>query len=255
MIRKTVLVLILLIVIVSSVCAEYRRERGYDPYTSSFFVALHGGGFIPQDIYSIHTDMIIYNQPAWFENSATFDSSFMFGGGIGFFLTDNVGIRFDIDHVSVDAVSDFTLNVANPLNPATTIQLSTSVDGLSVNWTSFSANLIFRFKLSNSFMFTLGGGMTYWMADIYVPESYSWGLEGITPVFAAIDFEVYETNFLGFNGLLMMEYFLDRGISISFEGRYLLATDEVTVDDLISTDPVEVTLGGIYAAVGLNLYI
>ena len=253
--KLILMVLVLSIVFTSFGFSESRYKKEYDPYNSRFFIGLNFGGFIPQEIYSIHTDLYIYNATGYFENVGKFDPSIMFGGTIGFYITDNIGLKFDIEHVSVDMNSEFTLHLPDIHGTASTFDLSATVDGLTTNWTSFSADLIFRFKISSNLVFLFGGGVTYWMADIYAVDDYSWGWEDLIPQLAEINFETYETNYLGFNGFAMLEYFVDDDISISISGKYVTASDEVTIPDIISPDPVEVTMGGIYAAVGLNLYI
>ncbi|MBN2134661.1 MAG: hypothetical protein JW737_02930 [Acidobacteria bacterium] len=253
--KLILMVLVLSIVFTSFGFTENRYKKEYNPYNSRFFIGLNFGGFIPQEIYSIHTDLYIYNAAGYFENVGKFDPSIMFGGTIGFYITDNIGLKFDIDHVSVDMNSEFTLHLPDIHGTASTFDLTATVDGLTTNWTSFSADLIFRFKISSNLVFLFGGGVTYWMADIYAVDDYSWGWEGLIPQLAEINFETYETNYLGFNGFAMLEYFVDDDIAISISGKYMTASDEVTIPDIISPDPVEVTMGGIYAAIGLNLYI
>jgi hypothetical protein len=234
------------------VSAEYKKER--DLYKDRVFLSVHGGYFFSEEVYSIHTDLVILNQPAWFENSMKFKESFIFGGGIGFFFTENLGLRVDVDICSTDAESKFTANLPNPLNPSQSAEVSTTVTGFASNWTIVHADLIYRQKLTPELMLSLGAGVTGVFTDIYAIDEYTWKWIGGVLGIVDIQFDVYETEAYSFNVLGQLQYYVGDDISLSLEGRYFHSSTDIEVPEIIYTTKLPVYLGGFYLSVGLNLH-
>jgi opacity protein-like surface antigen len=251
---KYVCIVLLLLAFCLTAAAQNRKGDQYDPYDKSFFLTARGGIFLAEDIYNFRRDTVILNRSAWFESTMTAPSNFSYGGGLGIFFTNNLGIRFDLDAFSADFKTDFTFGIQNPLNPSQNLTASTTVTGITSNWTLLSADLIFRQKVGSSFVFMIGGGITYFMTDIYVPENFEYQIVSFIPSIVGVDFSVYEGDTYSFNILGTVEYFIDDDIAITAEARYSHAQKEIEVPSYISSSPVTANIGGLIVTAGFMMH-
>jgi len=247
-------VILLLLAFSLTAAAQYRKGDEYDPYDKSFFLTARGGIFLAEDIYNFRRDTVILNRSAWFESSMTAPSNFSYGGGFGIFFTDNLGIRFDLDAFSADFKTDFTFGIQNPLNPSQNLTASTTVTGITSNWTLLSADIIFRQKVGSSFVFMIGAGITYFMTDIYVPENFQYQIIGFIPSIVGVDFDVYEGDTYSFNILGTIEFFLDDDVAITAEARYSHAEKDIEVPSYISSSPINANIGGLIVTAGFMMH-
>lgn len=252
--KRFAVVLILLTVFSTAVFAQYKKGEGYDPYEKYYFLSARGGVVLTDDIYSFHKDTVLQNLAAYFESDMTTPSNFAYGGGFGFFITDNLGIRLDYDAFSAEYESYFAVGITNPLNPGTFLSTSTTIKGIASNWTVLSADIIFRQKIGSSLVIMIGGGLTYCMADIYIPDDFSWVLQLLVPVIVGVDYDVYDADVYTFNILATLEFFIDDDIAITAEARYFNAEKEIDVPLYISSSPINATLGGVILTAGIMMH-
>jgi hypothetical protein len=252
--KRSAIIILLLITLTSALFAQYRKGDEFDPYEKDFFLTARGGVIITEDIYSFHKDTVISNLSAYFESEMTTPSNFTYGGGFGIFFTDNIGIRVDYDAFNAEYESYFELGVSNPLIPGNFFSTNTTVKGITSNWTMLSADIIFRQKLGSSIVIMAGGGLTYCMADIFVPDDFSWVLQTLLPVIVGVDYDVYEADIYTFNILATIEFFIDSDIAFTAEARYFKGEKEIDVPFYISTTPINATLGGIVLTAGIMMH-
>lgn len=252
--KRFAVILILVLSLASIISAQYKKGGEYDPYDKNFFLTARGGVLISQDMYSFRKDTVLQNLAAYFESDMTTPPNFIYGGGFGFFITDNIGIRVDIDAFSADYECNFTLGITNPFNTSTYLTASSKITGISSNWTLLSADLIFRQKFGSSFVIMAGGGVTYCVADIYAPSDFSWSYSGLTPVLVGVDFDVYDADVAAFNVIATLEVYIDDDIALSVEGKYFKAEKEIDVPTYISSSPINATLGGIALSAGIMMH-
>lgn len=245
---------LLLIVMSLTLAAQYRKGDEYDPYSKKFFIAAHGGILFVEDVYNFRKDTVILNYSAFFESNMTAPSKFSYGGAFGFFVTDNIGMRFDVDAFSADFDTDFTFGIQNPLNTSSYLTASTKVTGVTSNWTLLSADLIFRQKVGSSFVFMVGAGVTYFITDIYVPSNFEYQLNGFVPSIVGVDFENYSGDSYSFNVLGTIELFIDDDIALTAEARYSHAEKDIEVPSYISSIPINAKIGGIMLTAGFMMH-
>jgi|GEM_PF-7061849 len=252
---KFVISFMIILFISLSISAEEVFSREYDIYKNRFFLSVRGGEFLPEEVYSIRTDLVVLNQPAWFENTMNFKESFIFGGSIGYFFTENLGLRIDVDICSTDGESSFKANLPNPLKPTESAEVTTTVTGFASNWTVAHADLVYRKKLSSRLMFSIGAGATGVFTDIYVLDNFTW--DWIANVLGLVDiqFETYKVEAYSFNIYGELQYYVDDDISLSLEGRYFHSSTEIEVPDYIYNAKLPVDMGGVYILAGLNLHL
>ncbi len=224
-------------------------------FSQKFFIGGHGGFFTSSgEVYNFSQDFYLWQEQGSFETSLELDPGVIFGASMGIFFTPEVGVRVDVDFGSLDAPAYATVDSPSPFYYNDNHIASAEFEGISYDLTAIHGDLIYRPRMGKNFFFFVGAGVSIWTGDLYVVDEIYWQfIDENTMVITEADFYAHSKTFIGFNAFAGIELGIGEGITFELAGRYSTASGEVEID--ISNNPVEITLGGISATAGINLWI
>lgn len=257
--KRKLVFLLLIIVILSSIALSYEKQKYIvfkTPYDKKFFISIHGGALSPGgSLYSLDDSFTYYGETAYYGCSTKINTGGVFGGAAGFFFTDNFGFRVDFDIASTDSTSNFDAVIPNPWYFHQQKEIRFTIEELETDLNVFHGDLVFRTEMGENIMFTIGAGVSIWNGDIAGLYDFAWEWEfPSTLSLTDIEYAAYETGFVGFNGLVVIEVFLSDMISFGVEARYSEAKGDIYLPDYILDVPLKVNLGGLFALISANIY-
>lgn len=226
-------------------------------FATEFFIAARGGMVMPgEEIYSFQQDFFLWGEDGYFENDMMLDSGFGFGAGFGLLFTKEIGIRVDVDMVSLDATSNFSLRSPNPWYWNSHQTASVEFTGITDDLIIIHGDLFYRVPMGKKMFFSIGAGVSIWTGDLYALDdfSFSWQAPSTLSVTSG-DFLAYSESFYGFNVFGALEFMMGKDMSISVEGRYSSASGDLPLPDYLTDQVVEVSIGGIFLMASINLYM